>query len=1029
MPTSVRSYRHMALAAVCAAILMVLGAVAPTVPAQGTVPEEAELPAVIPSIDGWEANGGTFTAAGETQIVIADGDEALRATAQILRDELATVYPDLTITTGTAGAGDIELIVDPARQELGEEGYELDVGEVLTITAGTQAGAFYGTRTVSQMLTQQASIPQGAVTDIPAYAERGVTLCACVINISTDFIDRLIEQMSYLKLNTLMVELKLKVDAYPQTNTWSYYTKEDIAELVAKAERYQIEVIPEINSPGHMEIWLENMPELQLTNPQTGEKDEVRMDITDPDSFDFYTDLIDEYAEVFTSDYWHMGVDEYMLGSGYDNFPQILEFAHEKFGPEATEDDVVAWYVNKVNDYVQSKGMTLRIWNDGVLRDRNLQGGDESDVVAFDSDIVIEHWNAAGSEVSPQEFIDAGHQIVNVSNSLYMVRGGYGVDVESLYNNKWTPRQFFESEVTSGTDAIRGARISAWPDAGTPSEAENTTEERMFTPMNFLAQATWSESTPWESFDGFRSAMNTIGHPPLWNNVERQPLPEGTYEIASGGHELTAGDSGTVTTGDGLAFSITPTEDDYYVITAPDGRCLDVSREGTMRLEVPVEIGAPIELNSCADTTLQKWQLKAAEGGYHIVNAASQQYLSISSGLTGVPVSGEEAKDVPDGLVVQTPADWGQTVWSVAGKVGISAALDSPEAVAGESVVATVQVTNSSDTALNAAQLQVADLPEGWTAAPMKSRLEKVAPGATVSNQITLFNITGEGSGTVSFELLDGSGTVIASTQPTTTNLCAKDRIQPSAVASVSSQQPEEPGASGPAEAAIDGDPATYWHSQWQDSAAEYPHSIVVDLGEVQEVCGLWYTGRASGGSGGANGRIADYEVYTSTTQGAYDGDGWGEPVATGTFENTDEPQNAAFEPQAARYVKLVGLSEVHGYIWATAGEIAVAGPPATAPTFDPTVLPQSDRVKVGDYTHVTASGFAPGEYVSVSWTRDRGPERTKDRAEGYADASGKVRFRVHVTGPPGRYALTGTGATSGASAVGQLKATTGSGR
>src|SRR5699024_6114014 len=164
MPTSVRSYRHMALAAVCAAILMVLGAVAPTVPAQGTVPEEAELPAVIPSIDGWEANGGTFTAAGETQIVIADGDEALRATAQILRDELATVYPDLTITTGTAGAGDIELIVDPARQELGEEGYELGVGGARTITAGTQAGAFYGTGTVSQMLAQQASIPRGAVS-------------------------------------------------------------------------------------------------------------------------------------------------------------------------------------------------------------------------------------------------------------------------------------------------------------------------------------------------------------------------------------------------------------------------------------------------------------------------------------------------------------------------------------------------------------------------------------------------------------------------------------------------------------------------------------------------------------------------------------------------------------------------------------------------------------------------------------------------------------------------------------------------
>src|SRR5699024_12391879 len=117
----------------------------------------------------------------------------------------------------------------------------------------------------------------------------------------------------------------------------------------------------------------------------------------------------------------------------------------------------------------------------------------------------------------------------------------------------------------------------------------------------------------------------------------------------------------------------------------------------------------------------------------------------------------------------------------------------------------------------------------------------------------------------------NGTGPVTPSPSPPPPTLCAKDRIQPSAVASGSSQQPEEPAASGPAEAAIDGDPATYWHSQWQDSAAEYPHSIVVDLGEVQEVCGLWYTGRASGGSGGANGRIADYEVYTSTTQGAYE--------------------------------------------------------------------------------------------------------------------------------------------------------------
>src|SRR5690606_2387805 len=183
-------------------------------------------------------------------------------------------------------------------------------------------------------------------------------------------------------------------DGYPQTNTWSYYTKDDVRALVEKAERYGIDVIPEINSPGHMEIWLENMPELQLTNESTGAKDEVRMDITKDASFDFYTDLIDEYFEVFETDYWHMGVDEYMLGSGYANYPQIKRFAQHEFGVGATEDDVLAWYVNKINDYVQSKGKSLRIWNDGVMRDNQF--------VDFDTDILIEHWNQAGSSIRPQ---------------------------------------------------------------------------------------------------------------------------------------------------------------------------------------------------------------------------------------------------------------------------------------------------------------------------------------------------------------------------------------------------------------------------------------------------------------------------------------------------------------------------------------------------------------------------------------------------------------------------------------------------
>ena len=424
------------------------------------------LPEVIPSLDSWQEGEGSFIAADDLRVVA--GEESLSRTAEITAEELATAIPGATASDGGAQAGDVTLQLDEERADLGAEGYELIVDEQVRITAATPVGIFYGTRTVLQMLVQRTELPRGEVVDVPQYEERGVTLCACVINISPEWIDRLLEEMSYLKLNTVVMELKVKVDQYPSTNTWSYYTKDDVAAFVRKAGERGIDVIPEINSPGHMEIWLENLPELQLTNPATGEKDEVRMDITKEESFEFYTALMDEYDEVFTSDHWHMGVDEYMLGSGYENFPQILEFAHERFGPEATENDVVAWYVNRVNAHVKDKGKTLRIWNDGVITD--------NDVVDFDTDIIIEHWNNAASTVDPQTFVDWGHDVVNVSNSLYMVRGGYGVDSRELYEDGWDPTMFFDGEVTDGIEQIRGARLSAWPDDGTPQEAENTTE-------------------------------------------------------------------------------------------------------------------------------------------------------------------------------------------------------------------------------------------------------------------------------------------------------------------------------------------------------------------------------------------------------------------------------------------------------------------------------------------------------------------------------------------------------------------------
>lgn len=128
-------------------------------------------------------------------------------------------------------------------------------------------------------------------------------------------------------------------------------------------------------------------------------------------------------------------------------------------------------------------------------------------------------------------------------------------------------------------------------------------------------------------------------------------------------------------------------------------------------------------------------------------------------------------------------------------------------------------------------------------------------------------------------------------------------------VASVSSENAGEEARN-----AIDGDPATIWHSRWSTSATKHPHEIVIDMASMLVIDKFIYTPRNSG-----NGRIKNYELYFSK-----DGKNW-ENKVTGTFLNTSAIQTVTLEkPVTARYFKLIALSEMNGQIWASAAELNV---------------------------------------------------------------------------------------------------------
>ena len=132
----------------------------------------------------------------------------------------------------------------------------------------------------------------------------------------------------------------------------------------------------------------------------------------------------------------------------------------------------------------------------------------------------------------------------------------------------------------------------------------------------------------------------------------------------------------------------------------------------------------------------------------------------------------------------------------------------------------------------------------------------------------------------------------------------------------VSVDSEETAGEDGHGSNAVDGNPATLWHTQWQDASPGLPHQIIIELSRPAMIGGFTYLQRQDDSD---HGGIADYEFFVSE-----DGKTFSEPAKKGSLENNKGIQTVSFTPRHARFIKLVALSEVTGEAWTSAAEIGV---------------------------------------------------------------------------------------------------------
>lgn len=345
----------------------------------------------------------TGLAAACSLLLIACSPEEVRQVNLIPKPEQMTMTGgtftvDSLALFGGQSSRNIKTVIDEAWSG-NPEGYQLDVTPGgIDLRAGSPDGLFYGMQTLRQLYAG-GEVPCVSIRDNPRFGYRGLHLDVSRHFFSKEEVMKLLDVMSFYKLNTLHMHLtdaggwRIEIDKYPKLTSetafrtesdwrkwWDgrdrkylpegtpgayggYYTKEDIREIVKHAASKHINIIPEIEFPGHSEEVLMAYPELSCSGKPYQNGDFC---IGNEKSFTFMEDVLTEVIDLFPSEYIHIGGDE-AGKSAWKKCPKCQALM-KKNGMKCV-DELQSYMIHRAEEFLNSKDRRLIGW------DEILEGG------------------------------------------------------------------------------------------------------------------------------------------------------------------------------------------------------------------------------------------------------------------------------------------------------------------------------------------------------------------------------------------------------------------------------------------------------------------------------------------------------------------------------------------------------------------------------------------------------------------------------------------------------------------------------
>lgn len=314
-----------------------------------------------------------------------------------------------------------------------KESYRLTVdGNGVLIEGADDAGLYYGTLTLKQLLMNyRGCLPYMYISDEPEYSYRGFMIDSARHFFTVDEIKKMIDAAALLKFNKFHFHLsddqgfRIESERFPLlheigskrkashfgTDTYSdeeysgYYTKDELRDIVAYCKERFIDVIPELDFPGHTSSILAAYPELSCTGKKTETKlcGGVYNDILCGGSEEvllFYRSLVDELCEIFTGEYFHIGGDEVSKVQW-----KSCEKCQRKIKELGLRDEeqLQSYLTNELSLYLKTKGKTAICWNE-ALKGGNLERGNVAVSMWWDNDGLSQKWANEGGPIIAECF-------------------------------------------------------------------------------------------------------------------------------------------------------------------------------------------------------------------------------------------------------------------------------------------------------------------------------------------------------------------------------------------------------------------------------------------------------------------------------------------------------------------------------------------------------------------------------------------------------------------------------------------------